>query len=262
MTRVAVVGTSNIGCIKYQLAALSSEWPGLTITCYGLPGARFDTAYAREAGVFAPPDDDKKGRQISKRINGTVGIDLKGFDHVWVMADTLGMPHALWIAKQHDVAEWPTRRGLDLMSEAAFMDFMQEAIELRVTHLAHQFDGIRPLHAALAPFPTVAVVPQGQYHQQPYASIADHPEADRVFRLFQAALSDSLKDRGIAYVPQPSDTVAQPFLTREEFGVGALDFRKEGTVLDDHRHMNPAFGASLFRAFALTLPQNRATGPS
>jgi hypothetical protein len=47
--------------------------------------------------------------------------------------------------------------------------------------------------------------------------------------------------------------MAGPFLTKPAYARGALDFRAEGRVLDDHRHMNAAFGASLFRAFALAL---------
>jgi hypothetical protein len=262
MRQVAVVGTSNIGCIKFGLDRLSADWPDLSITCYGLPGARFDAAFVRPTGVFAPPDEDGQGRRLAKRINGSVGIDLSGRDAVLVLGDTLGMPNCLWMAAQYDVADWPSRRGRDLISHAAFMSGTREAIETRVTHLARQFDGIRPLHVALAPFPTVAVVPEGKYHQQPYASMAKHPEAARVFALYQEELAAALDARGITFVAQPADTMAQPFLTKYAYGVGALDFRQEGVMLDDHRHMNPAFGASLFRAFALTLSQSTAQGPS
>jgi len=261
MRRVAIVGTSNIGCMKFGLDALTEDWPELAITCYGLPGARFDTSFTRDTGAFGPPDEDGKARRIAKRINGAVSINLRQQDAVLVLADTLGMPHTLWTAAQYDVADWPTRRDKPLISEPAFLSAMREAIALRVGHLAAQFRGIRPLHVALAPFPTVAVVPKGQYHQQPYASMDGHPEAERIFALFQAALDAALSTEGLIYVPQPAETVAQPFLTKKAYGIGALDFRQEGAVLDDHRHMNPAFGASLFRAFALTLPQRPGPAP-
>jgi len=262
MTRIAVVGTSNIGCIKYQAETLAQAWPGFEITCYGLPGARFYEAHARETGMFGPPDGDRKARQLAKQINGVARIDLSRHDAVFVIADTLGMAHALWMAKTCDVADWPTRRGKTLISAPAFEHAMREAIDSRVGNLARQFAGIRPLHVALAPFPTTAVIPEGPYHQQPYATMAAHPEAGRLHEIYTAALVAALEAQDIRYVSQPPETVAQPFLTQERFGIGALDFRQEGRVLDDHRHMNPAFGASLFRAFALTLPQSQRPGSS
>lgn len=262
MTQVAVVGTSNIGCLKYGLDDLHAAWPGLEITCYGLPGARFSTSFVHDTGVFAPPEEDRQGRQMARRINGCLGLDLTEFDHVLVLADTLGLAPTLWTAVQYDIADWLARRDRPLMSLPAFLSAMREGIAERVEHLARQFTGVHPLHVALAPFPTVAVVPEGRYHQQPYASIADHPEAPRIFALFQAELRTALEGQGFTYVAQPDETLAQPFLTKRDYGIGALDFRKEGAMLDDHRHLNPAFGASLFRAFALTLSQPRAQGPS
>lgn len=255
MRRVAVIGTSNIGAVKFAGEALATEWPELDITFYGLPGAKFDAAGVSGDGVFAPAEDDAQARKLAKRVNGSVGIDLRAFDGVLVIGDALGMPNALWTANQYDVVDWPTRRGLPLMSEPAFLSGMEEAITARVTHLAHQFRDIRPLHVALAPFPTTAVVPEGKYHQQPYAGIATHPEAARIHDLYQNALTRALNAQDITYIPQPPETVAQPFLTVHEFGIGALDFRHDHAVLDDHRHMNPRFGALLFRAFARTLPE-------
>jgi hypothetical protein len=71
-------------------------------------------------------------------------------------------------------------------------------------------------------------------------------------------LGRALADRGITFIPQPEETVAAPFLTRPDYALGARDFRAVGRILDDHRHMNAAFGASLFRAFALALGQTSA----
>lgn len=256
--RIAVVGTSNIGALKYAAPIIAAEHPHLAVTFYGLPGGKFAQSGVDEAGHFQPPRGDQETRKLAQRVNGTVALDLRGFDAVLVVADTLGMTQTLFVAMQHDVVDWPTRRDRPLLSGPAFHAAMTEAISARTDALARQFTGIAPLYAALAPYPSVGVTRPGPHRQEPYASVAAHPELPRIHTLFRAALRGALADHGIAFVPQPDDTLAGPFLTKEDFAHGAMDFRAEGRVLDDHRHMNAAFGASLFRAFALALGPNPA----
>lgn len=254
MTRaVAVVGTSNIGAVKYAEAEIAAEHPDLSVTFYGLPGGKFAEAGVDAAGLFQPAEGDAGARKLAERVNGTAALDLTRFDAVLAIGDTLGMPQTLFMAAQYDVADWPTRRDRPLISTPAFLSAMEEAIAGRADHLARQFRGIAPVFAALAPYPTVAVTRRGPHRQEPYASVADHPELPRLHALYRDALARALAARGMTFVPQPAETMAGPFLTKPAYAMGAMDFRTEGKVLNDHRHMNAAFGASLFRAFALAL---------
>ena len=255
--KIAVVGTSNIGAIKYAEAQIAVEHPALQITCYGLPGRGFDEAKVNETLVFQPNQYDSRLCKVAQRVNGCAGLDLTTFDHILVIADTLGMPATLWTAASYDIADWPARTGRALLSEPAFLSAMHEAITPRADHLRSQFADL-PIHVALAPYPTTAVVPKGDHHQMPYAAMAHHPEAARIQRLYRAALTRALAARNMIFVPQPDETIASPFLTKEPYGHGSMDFRAEGRLLNDHRHMNADFGASLFRAFALTLHQHDA----
>jgi hypothetical protein len=163
------------------------------------------------------------------------------------------MTQTLFLAAHYDVVDWPTRRVRPLISRPGFLAAMHEAIAARADLLARQFHKIRPLYAALAPYPSTAVAQRGPHRQEPYALIADHPELPRIHKLFRNALRAALAARGITFVPQPKETLAAPFFTKTAYATGAMDFRADGRVLDDHRHMNAAFGASLFRAFALAL---------
>ena len=251
--QIAVVGTSNIGALKYAAGQIAADHPDLQVGFYGLPGGKFAESHVDDQGQFQPPASDPAARKMAQKINGGAAIDLTGCDAVLVIADTLGMAHTLFTAAQYDVVDWPTRRHMPLISAPCFLAAMDEAITARADLLARQFQGIRPLYAALAPYPSVVVTRRGPHRQDPYALVADHPELPRIHGLFRAALTHALAERGIVFVPQPDDTIAAPFLTQPEFAMGALDFRAEGRVLDDHRHMNAAFGASLFRAFALAL---------
>lgn len=254
--KIAVVGTSNIGAIKYAEAQIAAEHPHLIVTCFGLPGGKFDSARTT-GGQFGPDRSDHGAMKLARRVNGAPTINLTGFDHILVIGDTLGMPATLWTAASYDIADWPTRTGRALLSEPAFLSAMEEAITTRASHLRSQFADLA-LHVALAPYPTTAVVPKGEHHQMPYAAMARHPEAPRIEILFRAALTRALIARKMTFVPQPEDTIASPFLTKEPYGQGSMDFRNEGCLLNDHRHMNADFGASLFRAFALTLPATDA----
>lgn len=264
MTRkIAIVGTSNIGALKYATDTIAAEFPDLAVTFWGLPGGKFGDCRVNAEGIFKPFQEDGELLNLAQRINGTASIDLKGFDATLVIGDTLGMPQTLFVAAQYDVTDWPSRRDRPLLSGPAFNAAMDEAITVRADALTHQFAGIAPLFVALAPYPTVAVTRRGPHRQDPYASVAAHPELARIHGQFRAALSAALAARGLTFVPQPDATMAGPFLTRPEYAQGAMDFRQQGRILHDHRHMNAAFGASLFRAFALALgPDKTGTAPT
>lgn len=251
--RIAVVGTSNIGALKYAADAIAADHPGLAVTYWGLPGGKFAACATDDMGVFEPPPGDVETRKLAQRINGADSIDLTGFDATLVIADTMGLPPVLFVAGNYDVIDWPPRRDKPLLSEPGFRAAMDEAIAARADDLAQQFRGVANLFLARAPYPTTVVTQRGPLRLEPFASVASHPEAERIDRLYTEALSQALTARGITFVPQPADTIAAPFLTRPEFGDNAMDFRAADRVLDDHRHMNAAFGASLFRAFALAL---------
>ncbi len=249
--KVAIVGTSNIGALKYAAPRIAALFPDIEVTFFGLPGGKFDRTRIDET-VFGPDRSDQKVYRLSRRVNGTPQIDLAPFDHILVIGDMLGLPACLHTALHYDIADWPTRTGKPLMSEPAFLSAMEEAIALRADHLRTQF-GVLPLHAARAPYPTAAVVAEGPLHHQPYAAMATHPDAARIEHLFHQRLIAALQARDITFVAQPAETIAQPFLTKESYGIGSQDFRTEGAILNDHRHMNADFGASLFQAFALAI---------
>ncbi|ABD53923.1 hypothetical protein [Jannaschia sp. CCS1] len=250
---VAVIGTSNIGAVKSATGHIAKAHPTLDLTCFGLPGGKFDGASTLQ-NTFSPDRTDPAAMNLSCRVNGTPTLDLQPFDHIFVIGDTLGMPATLWTALNYDIADWRSRTGRDLLSLGAFQAAMAEAIAIRADHLRAQFADIA-VHVALAPYPTTAVVPKGEHHQQPYAGMARHPHAAEIQSLYLAALSDALQARDMTLVPQPPETIASPFLTKDRYGIGALDFRSEGQTLNDHRHMNADFGASLFRAFAVAIGQ-------
>ena len=254
--KVAVVGTSNIGAVKYAQDRIAKAHPTLDLTCFGLPGGKFDGARTID-GQFGPDRSDHAAMKLARRVNGAPTLDLSPFAHILVIGDTLGMPSTLWTALNYDIADWPSRTGRDLLSLPALRATMAEAIAPRADHLRAQFAD-RSIHVALAPYPTTAVVPKGEHHQQPYAAMATHPHASEVQTLYRAALMQALHARNMTLIPQPDETISSPFLTREPFGHGSMDFRApkdatEGRVLNDHRHMNADFGASLFAAFALAI---------
>lgn len=261
--RIAVVGTSNIGAPKYAAGTIAAEFPGLAVTFWGLPGGKFAECRVDAEKVFQPDQGDGETLKLAQRINGAESIDLSRFDATLVIADTMGLPAVLFVAGNYDVIDWPPRRDKPLLSEPAFHAAMDEAIAARADDLASQFHGVAPLFLARAPYPTTVVTRRGKLRLEPFASVAAHPEAARIEGLYTAALTQALAARGITFVAQPAETCAAPFLTRPEFGKGAEDFRMVGRMLDDHRHMNAAFGASLFRAFALALgPEMTGAAPT
>jgi hypothetical protein len=262
MTRsIAIVGTSNIGALKYAAPAIAHEHPHLALAFWGLPGGKFADCAVDAAGILRPAPGDREAIKLARRINGAEGIDLSVVDATLVIADTMGLPQILFVAGHYDVVAWAARHDRPLLSEAAFHAALAETVTAAAEDIARRFAGVAPLYLARAPYPTTVVTRRGPLRLEPFASIATHPEAARIERLYTEALSRALAAQAVTLVAQPPDTIAAPFLTRPEFGQSAGDFRAADRVLDDHRHMNDAFGASLFRAFALALGPDKAGHP-
>jgi hypothetical protein len=259
--RIAIVGTSNIGALKHAAPAIATEFPDLALAFWGLPGGKFADCAVDAAGCLRTAPDDAEALRMARRINGADTIDMSRADARLVIADTMGLPQILFVACGYDVVDWPHRRDKPLMSEAAFRAVMDEVIEAAADDLARRFQGVTPLFVARAPYPTTVVTRRGPLRLEPFASVASHPELARIEGLYTAALDRALSARAMSLVPQPPETIAAPFLTRPEFGQAAGDFRAADRVLDDHRHMNAAFGTSLFRAFALALGPGKAGHP-
>ena len=254
MTRtIAIVGTSNIGAMKYAAPAIAAAYPDLALSFWGLPGGKFPDCAVDASGCLRTAPGDAEALKMARRINGADMIDLSRADACLVIADTMGLPQILFVACGYDVVDWPHRSDKPLLSQAAFLAMMDEVIEAAADDLARQFQGVTPLLVARAPYPTTVVTRRGPLRLEPFAAIAAHPEAARIEGLYTTALDRALSARAMTLVAQPADTIASPFLTRPAFGKAAGDFRAANRVLDDHRHMNAAFGASLFRAFALAL---------
>ncbi len=172
------------------------EHPGLAVTFWGLPGGKFAECATDEAGVFQPLPGDAETRKLAQRINGTESIDLTGFDATLVIADTMGLPSALFVAANYDVIDWPPRRDKPLLSETGVpRRHGRGGIAARADDLARQFRGVSNLYLARAPYPTTIVTRRGPLRLEPFASAAAHPEAARIERLYTEALRQQRSPR-------------------------------------------------------------------
>lgn len=259
--RIAIVGTSNIGALKYAAPAINAEYPDLDLVFWGLPGGKFADCAVDATGRLAPHPDDREARKLAQRINGADWVDLSAVDATLIIADTMGLPPILFVAGQYDIVDWAARHDRPLISQAAFLAALHEVVSTAAADVARRFAGVGPLYLARAPYPTTVVTRPGPLRLEPFASVAAHPEIDRIARLYTDALTRALAAHAITFVAQPPDTIAAPCMTRPEFGEAAGDFRAADRLLDDHRHMNAAFGTSLFRAFALALCPDKAGHP-
>ena len=250
MTCLTIIGNSHMGALRAAHARIAASFDAPEIRYFGLPGSHFSAAAVDQQGKFSIREGDTKARDLAQKINGCTSINLSGPDPLLIVGPRFRLSAVLRLCQTCDVAEWPRAARTALVSQSLFTAAIGAYVRESVAKLFAQFGARANVTVAAAAFPSVNVITKGAHHERPFALIARHPQADQIFEIFQTAITTALGDRGYAYLPQPAQTLAHPFLTRAAYTRGVQDFRNETQSADDERHMNADYGFSLFESYA------------
>lgn len=238
--RILVLGTSHAGALRGAFPAIRSAVPALELDFWGLPGGAFMKASVGSDGLLRPDPSDKVGMKKVEAWNGKTAVDLAAYDRIFLVGLRFGLAGMQKMMADLQPLEWGRRTGAMGVSQG----FLQAGFEAEAMAGLMAQDMRTPLDARFtlmpAPYPAqLAAAADGPRAEPALRKAAGLDRAVDLLEMAEAAMAKAHADRGIGFVPQPRETLAAPFLTRDAF----LEDPEK-----DARHMNSDYGLIALRA--------------
>lgn len=243
--RILVLGSSHAACLRDAFPAIRSVAPDLELRFWGLPGGAFQKARVGEDGLLRPDPLDRVGMKKVAAWNTEAEIDLARFDRIFLVGLRFGLSDMLRQMGDLQPVEWGARSGALGVSTAFLRAAFEATAERGLSAQAER----TPLDARFtlmpAPYPAVLATQLGGPRYEPALHRAAELErAAELMAMAEEAMRKAHADRGLSFVAQPRDTLAAPFLSRD-------DLLQEAA--EDARHMNSNYGLIAFRALLAAL---------
>lgn len=241
--KLLILGTSHVGAFQAALPDIRKSFPTLDITLFGVPGkAYWQARYAD--GVFALDPADRGLSWITERH-----VDLKKFDAVLLTGLRFGFTYAARLIATHDIVEARQRRGYPLMSRAAMRAFLSGLVQERAGRAAARY-GTDPRFTLMpAPAPLARSAQEGQEtpgQEHALCLLNGLSHGAEMTEHYNTGLQTAVTQHGYRFVPQPAQTLAAPFMTRDAFALQSpVDPKRP-----DNRHMNADYGFAAFSHYA------------
>lgn len=251
--RVLVIGTSHAAALRRAFPALCAAEPALKPDFWGLPGAAFQKARLGADGHLRPDPQDPHGARKAAEWNGADSVDLAPYDRIFLAGLRYGLGTLFAVMRDLQPVEWGPRKGAQPVS----LGFLRAALAAEVGAAVAAQRARIPFDSRFvlipAPYPAREVTRNTSAHFEPLTRhAATLPQAAALMAMFEQALCEAHAAADVRLVLQPRETLAAPFLTRDDF----ID-----TAERDARHMNADYGQIAFAAM-LAAPQTPKPGPA
>lgn len=237
MTRVAIIGNSHVGAYVEAQAAINAAFPQVELSFFGFPRHKLTSARYGRDGVLAVVG--QHNTHLPQRI------DLSAQDHILMVGQPIAMIRLNALLARFDVLGW-ARHGLpQSVSPTLMAEFVAEAVAAGLDRLMKYFR--RDARFTFAPQPLIGrSTPPGTSKM---TDVAHHPEAARIFALWEAAITGHMADAPCAALLQPPHLRDGVFTPHRFTRAAALpDPGQAGEA--DFIHMNADYGLEHFRVFA------------
>ncbi|WP_417241659.1 hypothetical protein [Celeribacter sp.] len=243
--RVLILGSSHTVCFRDAIGALRTDFPGLELTTFGLPGGKF--AAARLDGSVLRALDD--AHDVAMEWNGVTEIDTAAFDRILMVGERFSFQSVTRMLALHNVLEEPLRDDLPLISTAALEALIDGAVAGQVDGIVARFGRDPRITHLPAPYPLARSWKQGAGHERFITLLSNRATTPRWMTRFEASIAAHLADVDHGFMPQPEPTRHDAFRSRNAFawpksGQGAAGNRV------DNRHLNTDYARIAFAAYA------------
>ncbi len=251
MTRICLIGDSQVGAPLSAWRSIKEQFPGVEITAFGAPKTLIDQLELRDGALHAA--SEVLSTYLTRMSGGTAVIEpvydgylLCGTD--WSVR--LMLPTINKFRGEDFRRDWRTP-----LSDGCYAQMMEGCLRNAIGgRLLAKVRAMTGKPVAFAPAPMTSERAPAPI----YARLQDSGDAARIAGYFQAGAERLTKEFGAALLPQPAHTLSNPLQTLTAFSRGAvrtfrgdLDMEHPDT---DYQHMNAAYGEMLLRDFF------RATG--
>ncbi|MGB3313617.1 MAG: hypothetical protein WBB85_04330 [Albidovulum sp.] len=260
MREVLVIGNSHVAALKLGWDMMNPSPAGVSVRFFSAPGQGFSQLRLRGGsrfGAFKGPATPADLVDKLRRINGNSHVDLESFDDILIVGGVFRPNAVLSILRDFDVDEAFDMGSSRRLSAAAFCAILHDIAEAG-SPWAFWSKLLRP---------RVTVLPKPRPSET--VRTGNIPQDDAVLQfLFGTTASVSvpldwhddacaaaLDRRGIGFLRQPKDTVAESGLTFASYSRGSLRLNGAEQPANDARHMNPDYGRRCLQDYLDHLPQ-------
>ena len=268
MTRVAIVGTSQVAALKGAWDAIGADHPRHQVSFFAVPMPTYRKLRLNDRLVFGLTEAQTrkypKAARVIRHINRATAIDLSGMDRVILCGHNWPQVAAAALAAGFDIDGVREAGSPRLMSRQAFDAICAELAEQTLPDPVWRDWSGPPIAMQALPLPAESCLASGDHRFASWRTISARPAgSDAVFDLVLDAYEAALRRVGIAFLRQPAETRRRSGLTAAEHSRGSR--RLGGKTVPhpdtDHWHMNAGYGAICFAAIFAWLNATTAGAP-
>ena len=237
--RICFIGDSHVAALRQALDDPRASAHAERISIFGSRGLGLFSLRAEDGALVT---DEKRVRQDLNFTGGARKIKFRKYDAFCIVGGLVKLQRVDDIVENYATFGMGLP-GRHLVSEPLMGQMFEEA--MRQTLSFHLLDLIarsgKPLFHVPCPLPSEDVV--GHLKGSVLRSIIEAGLAEEHFRRFSTA-RDKIIGGSATIVTQPDATVAAPFFTKCDYGVGSVRLAKKQVEHgdDDFGHMNQDYG--------------------
>ena len=252
MTRLLVLGNSQVGALRAAANEFSARHPEIDLGFFAAPGAIFRAGRVDGNGIFSPRIKSAADRTLVERINGgKLTCDLNAWDHIFVVGLRPVFVSTTALLSDHDILEGTRTGKPHLISKDFLTRVMNKQIDGFIDYARERLGTEHSFTFTDAPFPSPGIYERRKPSNFAFAvqQYAEHPDTSWLFRSWLDITSRKLAVAGYRFLEQPDETIEGPCLTKREYAEGGKASNGEDTPFVDHRHMNKDFGLAMLQEF-------------
>lgn len=239
MIRVLVLGNSHAATVRLGFPAIAEAFPQVQLGFWGLPGDAFGKARVGGDGRMAADASDKLSLRKVTLWNESDTVDLAAYDRIFLVGLRHGYRPALQLMRRLHPLDW----GRRARSRGVSTGFLRASVRGLIDASLAEQSARTPFDARFvalpAPYPATSVTAEGPLYEPITAAVTTLPHARDLCAIYEDEIAAAHSAAGLAFVPQPAQTIAAPFLSDPAYLADALR---------DGRHMNAEYGLAGFAA--------------
>jgi hypothetical protein len=268
VTRVAIVGTSQVAALKGAWDAIAAQHPRHQVSFFAVPMPTYRKLRLNDRLVFGLPEAQvrkhPKAASVVRRINRATAIDLSGVDRVILCGHNWPQVAAAALAAGFDIEGVREAGSPQLMSRPAFDAICADLAERTLPDPIWRNWSGPPIAMQALALPAESCLASRDRRFTSWRVINTRPAgSDAVFDLVLDAYEGALRRVGIAFLRQPSETRLPFGLTAAEHSRGSRRLGEEVVPHPDTDawHMNAGYGVICFAAIFAWLDATTAAAP-
>ncbi|MEM7295399.1 MAG: hypothetical protein AAF330_02045 [Pseudomonadota bacterium] len=244
--RLFIVGTSHAVAVRLAHERVMRRFPDLDVTYFAATaGLGFNLSVSAD-GVLSCPGASERDLARLKRINGASSVDLTPATHIWNIGSPFRFGVLQRLFRYYRVFGMGPTENHTVVSWAFTDEATDELVRMAVENLLEVYGPDQRLTVTPAPYPAAMSLKHGPCRDLPGVALGKLAYVDEIERSYESKIAASVESVPWRFLPQPAETRARAFLTKDEY---LANMPATPLEAKDLRHMGADYGAILFEQY-------------